>query len=124
MELEAADVVDDRHWLWRLSSSQGGLLANHQVALDATAADYEGFVDLHAHLRWQADAANRLRSEAALVERVGRYIGCEVLGAVGSAMVATPRPRCGSACLRRPRLWPIGPWSWPTWASGPSPSKT
>jgi tetratricopeptide (TPR) repeat protein len=63
-------------------------VADHDVALDTTVPEYQGFVDLAGFLRDRAVPDRRLASEAELVQRVGGWIGEKVIGeAVGRAIV-------------------------------------
>ncbi|WP_217915603.1 CHAT domain-containing protein [Miltoncostaea marina] len=87
VHLEAVDVVDECHWRWRLTSAQGAFLADHTVALARGSVELEGFTDLYEMLRWRADLQDRLHSEGQLVSRVGRWMGEQVLGAVGDALI-------------------------------------
>jgi hypothetical protein len=86
--LRVEDFQDTEHWRWLLQDQAGAFLADHQVALDPTASEYEGFVDLAGFLRDRAVPDQRLTSEAELVDRVGGWIGQQVLGeAVGRAIM-------------------------------------
>jgi tetratricopeptide (TPR) repeat protein len=89
--LEAVELSDEAHWRWRLTDERGALLADHAVALDREAAEYQGFVDPYRFLRWYADPAGGLEGERALVERLGRWIGERVWGAVGDAIAERAR---------------------------------
>ena len=46
--LEVTEYRDAAHWRWRLTEEGGAFIADHQVALDAAAVEYQGFVDLPA----------------------------------------------------------------------------
>jgi hypothetical protein len=62
-------------WRWRLTELPGGrFLADHQVDLDQTAAEYEALTDLDGYLRWNAAPDRRLESEAELVAKVGGWM--------------------------------------------------
>jgi DDE domain len=93
----AVDVVG--RWRWLLVDEQSGApLADHQVALDPGSAVAQAFAGLDRILRWQADPVRRAASEAALVERIGGWIGGQVLGTrIGRAIAAeapvTVRPQ-------------------------------
>jgi tetratricopeptide (TPR) repeat protein len=84
----AENAQDVTHWRWRLTDQDGAFLADHQVALDPADPEYAGFVDLTGFLRDRAVPDRQLQSEAELVDRVGGWIGQQVLGeAVGRVLV-------------------------------------
>jgi hypothetical protein len=88
LRLRVEGFQDAEHWRWLLQDSQGKFVADHQVALDTTEPEYQGFVDLAGFLRDRAVPDRRLASEADLVDRVGGWVGERVLGAaVGRAIV-------------------------------------
>jgi hypothetical protein len=88
LHLRVEEFKDAEHWRWLLQDQSGAFLADHQVALDPTESEYEGFVDLAGFLRARAVPDRRLASETTLVQRVGGWIGQRVLGvAVGRAIV-------------------------------------
>jgi hypothetical protein len=90
--LRAVDVVGGSRWRWQLTDERSGAaLADHTVDFDALAGDREAeaFRDLYRFLRWNAVPDRRVESEAAWVDRLGRWIGEQVLGrSVGSAIAA------------------------------------
>jgi hypothetical protein len=88
--LRAVEVAGRSRWRWLLiDETSGAPLADHAVDLDLGGAEMEAFADLYRYLRWNADPANRVESEADLVDRIGGWAGAQVLGsAVGSAIVA------------------------------------
>ena len=88
--LRAVDVVGRWRWRWLLVDEESGApLADHQVALDPGSAEAQAFTDLDLFLRWWADPVRRAASEAVLVDRIGGWIGGQVLGAqIGRAIVA------------------------------------
>jgi tetratricopeptide (TPR) repeat protein len=88
LQLEVLDFDGPARWRWRLTDLPGGrFLADHQVDLDQTNAEYEAFTDLDAYLRWNAAPDRRLESEAELLTQVGGWIGEQVLGPVGPAIL-------------------------------------
>jgi tetratricopeptide (TPR) repeat protein len=88
VQLRVVDYHDSDHWRWLLSDPDGKFVADHPVALDPTEAEYAGFVDLAGFLQDRAVPDRRLASEAELVERVGRWVGRQVLGEqIGQALV-------------------------------------
>ncbi|UQU63604.1 CHAT domain-containing protein [Couchioplanes caeruleus] len=87
--LSVADGATASRWRWVLKDDTGVPLADFPVELDTTAFEYQGFANLYQFLRWNADPADRMASEAALLTRVGAWIGSQVLGgAVAREMVA------------------------------------
>jgi len=125
VQLQVVDYQDPDHWRWLLQDADGNFVADHQVALDPTEAEYQGFVDLAGFLQDRAVPDRRLASEAELVERVGRWIGRWVLGEqVGQALVdASPvvvdvvLPADADFCC-------IGRWSWPICVGCRWPART
>jgi hypothetical protein len=85
--LEVTEYGDAAHWLWRLTTEGGAFIADHQVALDTNAVEYQGFVDLHGFLWQRANPGRRLARQAELVDRVGGWLGREALGSIGPALV-------------------------------------
>jgi tetratricopeptide (TPR) repeat protein len=88
VRLQVVDYQDPDHWRWLLQDPTGSFLADHQVALNPNEAEYLGFVDLARFLEDRAIPDRRLASEAELVDRVGRWIGRQVLGErIGQALI-------------------------------------
>jgi hypothetical protein len=85
--LGAIEYQDVARWRWRLTGPGGGFLADHEVKLDRAVAEYEGFENLGAFVRHHTDPDDPVGSELAAVRRVGEWLGREVLGPVGRAMV-------------------------------------
>jgi hypothetical protein len=85
--LDVLEVGGSGRWRWRLSEVGGAFVADHEVRVDEGAFEFEGFEDLFGFVRWRADLDDRLASEARLVGQVGGWVGEQVLGAVGRAMV-------------------------------------
>ncbi len=81
--LEATDWNGPSEWRWRLLDGDA-LVAEHQVALDPGAWQVEAFADLYGHLRW--------RTGPDLLDELGDWIAQQVLGPVGAAVAAAPRP--------------------------------
>jgi tetratricopeptide (TPR) repeat protein len=85
--LEPVDVVGPGQWRWLLRTEAGEQLASHEVRLPQPSEaphEHRGFTDLHQLLRSESDG--QTASEAELTDRVGAWIGQEVLG--GSVMKA------------------------------------
>lgn len=91
LRLQAAEFSDEAHWLWRLTDDHGVLVAEHAVTLDSQESEYAGFMSLYQFVRWHADPEHGVEGEQTLVERVGRWIGERVWGAVGEAIVKSAR---------------------------------
>jgi len=87
LRLEVADFTDHDHWHWQLTDAAGKFLADHQVALDPTEAEYAGFLDLEAYLDQYAAPDKWPEDEVRLIEEVGAWIGRRVLGPVATRIV-------------------------------------
>src|SRR6266496_3672012 len=141
VQLEVLDFEGPTRWRWRLTEQPGGgFLADHQVDLDQTNAEYEAFTDLDGYLRWNAAPDRRLQSEAELIAQVGGWIGERVLGPVGPAilkrrpstvrLVLPPEPPEAAVLAYRPlelayvegRRWRCSRSAW--WCSRPGPRPT
>ncbi|MFN2497202.1 MAG: AAA family ATPase, partial [Pseudonocardiaceae bacterium] len=91
--LRAVDVAGPCRWRWLLVDEQSGVqLAEYQVELNPGVAETEAFEDLYRFLRWRADPARRVASEAELMHRVGVWIGSAVLGKRICWAIATAAP--------------------------------
>ncbi|HEU0089880.1 MAG TPA: AAA family ATPase [Pseudonocardiaceae bacterium] len=91
--LRAVDLAGPCRWRWLLIDEQSGVrLADHLVNLEPDAAETEAFADLYRFLRWRADPERRVSSEAALVHRMGAWIGSVVLGERIGRAIATTAP--------------------------------
>jgi tetratricopeptide (TPR) repeat protein len=85
--LEAYGFALDRtSWRWRLTGRDGIVRAEHAVALDLTAAEYQALTDLDGWLRWRPAPDRRRSDEARLIRALGEWIGCAVLGPVATAL--------------------------------------
>ncbi|HLZ27390.1 MAG TPA: CHAT domain-containing protein [Chloroflexota bacterium] len=85
--LEVAPFTDADHWRWVLKDAAGAFLADHAVALDPSAAEYEAMRDLRAYLRRRAAPDRRLQDETRLMDDVGRWLGRELLGPIADRLV-------------------------------------
>ncbi len=88
VDLDVCDYEGPARWRWRLTEPGGAFVADHTVHLDTSAAEYEAFADLYRYLRWNAAPDRRRDSETEILAWLGRWIGEQVLGAVGPAIVA------------------------------------
>src|SRR4051812_16306436 len=69
LELDVVDYESPDRWRFVLREPGGAFVADHEVRLPIGDHEYEGFRDLHRYVRWHGDPADRLGSEATLVER-------------------------------------------------------
>lgn len=80
LRLEAREFTDATRWRWALHSSEGTLLAEHEVRLDPESWQFEAFTDLHQYM-WHA-APDRFAGDAArIIAEVGEWIAAHLLGA-------------------------------------------
>src|SRR5262245_34938679 len=87
LRLEVTSFTDVAHWRWRLTDAHGAFKADHEVALNQTDSAYDAFSDLYGYLRYHAAPDRLLEHEAEIVAWLGRWIGAQVLGPVGAAIV-------------------------------------
>jgi hypothetical protein len=91
--LRAVDVRSRSHWRWLLTDEASAApLADHTVDLSSGGTEAEAFTDLYRYLRWNADPADRVESEARLLDSVGRWAGSHVLGSAVGAAIAAAAP--------------------------------
>jgi hypothetical protein len=91
--LRAVEVTGRSRWRWLLTDEASGApLADHSVDLSSGSTDAGAFTDLYRYLRWNADPANRVESEAQLVDRIGGWAGAHVLGSAVGAAIAAAAP--------------------------------
>jgi hypothetical protein len=99
-------------WHWRLTDPQGRFLADHAVALDRSHWQYRAFIDLAGWVQAHTAPDRRFEEEAGIVEALGAWVGEQVLGSVGAAIVEhgtpvtvqvqVPDTEAGRALLYRP----------------------
>jgi tetratricopeptide (TPR) repeat protein len=114
LNLAVAEYKDAQHWYWRLTDENGQFLADREVALDPSDAEYEGFLDLPRYLAIHAAPDRRREDEARLVRQVGEWMGREFYGPIGDkildagtpAIVRVLVPEEASGLLYRP--WELG----------------
>jgi tetratricopeptide (TPR) repeat protein len=87
LRLEVTDFTDRDHWRWRLTDAAGKFLADHEVALAPTDAEYAAFLDLEAYLDQYAAPDKWPEDEMRLIEEVGAWIGQQVLGPVATRIM-------------------------------------
>jgi len=85
--LSVTKFADPQHWTWQLATPRGKLLGKHRVALDSSQPEYEAFVDLDNYLRLHTAPDQRNVYERQMLERVGAWVGREVLGGLGELIV-------------------------------------
>ncbi len=92
LTLRAMDVEGPGRWRWLLVDDAGRALADHQVDLDPKSTEFEAFADLDGYLRRNRLPDDRVGSETAIVTRMRRWIGTQVLGAtIGRQLTGTVR---------------------------------
>ena len=92
LRLEAREFRDLTRWRWVLLDPGSGFIADHEVRLDASAAEYEAFGDLRGYLRWHGAPDRRAEDEARILGEVGTWIGSQVLGPAVCKALARRRP--------------------------------
>jgi tetratricopeptide (TPR) repeat protein len=88
LTLKAREVESASRWRWVLTGPGGVVVAEHRVQLDEGCWQYEAFGDPHAYLRWRVVPDRRVEHESEVVAQLGEWVGAEVLGPVGAALVA------------------------------------
>ena len=88
LRLEVRDFAGPGQWRWVLTGPGGEFLADHEVRLDTGCWQFEAFTGLARYLRWRVSPDRRIAHEAEVVADVGVWIGEQVLGPVGAAMMA------------------------------------
>jgi CHAT domain len=87
LRLEVHDFAGPGRWRWVLTGPDGASLAQHEVRLDTGCWQYEAFTGLPGYLRWHVAPDRRIAQETEIVDAVGQWIGEQVFGPVGPAMV-------------------------------------
>lgn len=88
MMLLARDYLGPAQWRWVLTTADGAFEGSHEVRLDEGSWQYEAFDDLPRYLRGHVVPERRIEDQARIVADVGRWIGEQVLGSLGVALVA------------------------------------
>jgi hypothetical protein len=86
LKLEITRYWGPGRWDWALSDGTG-VVADHAVDVAETDELYAAFARLGRYLRLNVSPARPLSSEAQIVEDLGRWIGANLLGPIGPAMV-------------------------------------
>ena len=114
LNLAVADYKDAQHWYWRLTDADGQFLADQEVNLNPSDAEYEGFLDLPSYLAKHAVLYRRQEDEARLVRQLGEWMGRSFYGPIGDkildagtpAIVRVLVPKEAAGLLYRP--WELG----------------
>ena len=80
LRLVACELMDATRWRWALHSSEGTLLAEHEVRLDPGAWQFEAFTGLHQYM-WHATPDRFAADAERITAEAGDWIAAEVLGA-------------------------------------------
>ncbi|HYP56375.1 MAG TPA: CHAT domain-containing protein [Solirubrobacterales bacterium] len=88
LTLEITDFQDDAHWAWRLLDEAGNFVADQDVSLDRSAAEYRGYLDLHGYVRWNASPVSPIADEVTTVRRVAKWVRAQAWGRVGDEILA------------------------------------
>lgn len=88
LRLLVRDFTGPDRWSWELAGDGGRVLARHDVRLERNRPEYEAFLDLAGYVRRHAPPDQRVAREREIVREVGAWIGAEVLGPVGPALLA------------------------------------
>jgi len=90
--LQGVDYRDVNHWRWVLEDAHGKFLADHSVALDPAHPLYPALLDLRAYLAHYASPDHRTADETRLLQEIGAWLGEQVLGKVGLAILKYGTP--------------------------------
>lgn len=86
--LQATEFRSPACWRWDLRDEDEVQVAEHDVALDPACPEYTAMTRLQFSVRSKADPKNPFASQAAYLDGIGRWMGENVLGAVGPALAA------------------------------------
>ncbi len=75
-------------WRWVLTGLDGTLIADYEVRLDATCWQFEAFTDLLYYLDGHVAPDQRAEGEKRIVAQLGAWIGAQVFGPVGEALLS------------------------------------
>jgi hypothetical protein len=92
LRLEAREFRDLTRWRWVLTDASGAFIADHEVRLDGSAAEYDAFGDLPGYLRRHCARERLAEDEARIVGEVGAWVGTHVLGPAVIADLVRRRP--------------------------------
>jgi tetratricopeptide (TPR) repeat protein len=92
LTLRPVDIEGPGRWRWLLLDDAGNPMADHEVHLDVSSAEYRAFCDLYGYVERNRVLDDRVGSETAIVDRVGRWIGERVFGTpIGHELTGTVR---------------------------------
>ena len=86
LRLEVQAYEGPGRWRWVLTGPDGSLVS-HEVRLNKDSWQFEASADMARYLRWHVPPDQRTAAETKIVDAVGAWIGEEMLGPVGPAMV-------------------------------------
>ncbi len=87
LHLAITDYRDEAHWCWVLTDAKGRFLADHEVALDVTAAPYRGFCDLPGYLAYHAPTT----PVDSLLADLGAWMGEQIFGGLRTSLTRLAR---------------------------------
>lgn len=87
MHLHLHDYRAPNQWRWQLNDTAGNFLADHEVRLDETAAEYRGYTDLPGYLAHYGGAYGEIRPHEELLEELGAWLGQQVFGGLRAALL-------------------------------------
>ncbi len=82
LRLTLTDYADPTRWRWVLADAQGKFLADHDVRLDASSREYQGFLDLARYL----DYHQPIHPVEKQLAELGGWIGQQVFGGLREAL--------------------------------------
>ena len=85
--LRVEEYDGPERWRWVLTEPGDRFVADHEVRLDASDWRFEAFTDLDEYLCWRDVPDRWIAKETEIVEQVGDWIGAQVLGRIGTALV-------------------------------------
>ena len=88
LRLDVVKFAGPIRWGWVLTDeASGAFIASHMIQPDYSSWQFEAFSDLAGYLSWHAAPDKRAQDEARIASELGEWIGSQVLGPVGNAMV-------------------------------------
>lgn len=78
LRLTLTDYVDDANWRWVLEDDNGAFLGDHNVALDTSENEYQGFRDVGTYLRYY----DPIRDQKESIHEIGAWVGEHVFGSL------------------------------------------
>jgi tetratricopeptide (TPR) repeat protein len=87
IRLSVREPRGDQRWSWALTDAEGTLLATHDVSIDRGSTLATAFADPLLFVERGSEPGRRMESEIEHVHVLGDWIGKELLGAVGEAIL-------------------------------------